>query len=193
VDALLLADPWAARDRALLLFGFAGAFRRTELCDAVWTDLTLKDEGLIVLLRRSKTDPMGRGRYVGIPYGRSIDTCPVRAMHTWRRQMQTTLGDRFHDGLPCFVPIRRAGGMSTDPLGAASVSRILKDRTRDAGIDGNFGGRSLRAGFVSTAADLGIPGEVIAKHTRHATMDNVLRYMRVDDPLRRNAATLVGL
>lgn len=192
-DALLLADPWAARDRALLLFGFAGAFRRTELCDVVWKDLTTRDEGLVVLLRRSKTDPFGRGRSVGIPYGRSAETCAVRAMQTWRRQMTTTLGVRFDESLPCFVPIRGAGGMSTQPIGPASVSRILKDRTAAAGVSGTFGGRSLRAGFVSTAADLGIPVDVIARHTRHATMDNLLRYIRVDDPMRHNAATLVGL
>jgi integrase len=193
VDALLLADPWAARDRALLLLGFAGAFRRTEICDITWQDLTYKDEGVIVLLRRSKTDLAGRGRFVGIPYGRSWNTCAVRAMQAWRRQMETTMGDAFTERLPCFVPIQRAGGMLAQPLGEASISRILKDRTAAAGVEGNFGGRSLRAGFVSTAADLGIPVEVIAKHTRHATMDNVLRYMRVDDPLRRNAASMIGL
>lgn len=193
VDALLLSDPWSARDRAMLLLGFAGAFRRTELCSLTWADLSLRDEGYVVLLRRSKTDPLGQGRYVGIPYGRSLLTCPVRAVETWRRHMHGALADRFVETMPCFVPIRRAGGVSDEPLAPASVTRIMRDRTATAGVQGHFGGRSLRAGFVTTAAELGIPIEVIAKHTRHATLDNVLRYMRVDDPLRRNAASMVGL
>src|SRR4051794_11192615 len=68
------------RDRALLLLGFAGAFRRSELAALEVDDLQLRDEGLVVLVRRSKTDPEGAGREVGIPFGAGEATCPVRAL-----------------------------------------------------------------------------------------------------------------
>lgn len=193
IDSLLQPNPWTLRDRAMILLGFAGAFRRTEICALTWADLTEHDDGLVVLIRRSKTDPLGRGREIGIPYGTSVDTCPVTAVTAWRRRMETTLGERFTPELPCFVAIRRAGGVGTGHLSEASISRVLKERARAAAVPGNFGGRSLRAGFISTAADLNIPIEVIAKHSRHATMDNLLRYIRADDPFRRNAASAIGL
>src|SRR5687768_2810989 len=68
------------RDRALLLVGFAGAFRRSELVSLDWHDIEFQKEGLTITLRRSKTDQEGQGRKVGIPYGRQSSHCPVRAL-----------------------------------------------------------------------------------------------------------------
>ena len=74
------------RDKALLLVGFAGAFRRVDLTRRRWRDMTETSEGLIVHLGTSKTDVDGRGRDVGIPFGRSDLTCPVKALRAWRQR-----------------------------------------------------------------------------------------------------------
>ncbi len=83
------------RDRALLLVGFAGAFRRSELVGLNVDDIAFTDEGLVVTLRRSKTDQEGEGRKVGIPYGSQPDTCPVRALRRWLGSAQLSQGAVF--------------------------------------------------------------------------------------------------
>ena len=70
---------------------------------------------------------------------------------------------------------------------------IVRHRATEAGLAGHWGGRSLRAGFISTAADLDIPLETIARQSRHATLDSLVRYIRTDDPFRRNPVARMGL
>jgi integrase len=186
-------DPFVVRDRAVLLLGFAGAFRRADLTRLTWSNLTDDTDGVIVHLTRSKTDLTGAGRDVGIPYGRSDLTCPVHALNAWRSTMRQHLGDAFTDDTPCFVGIHRAGGITQQALTPASISRIVVTRANAAGIPGHWGGRSLRAGFITTAADLGIPMEKIAEQSGHASMDNLAKYIRVLDPFSTSAASLIGL
>ena len=181
------------RDKALLLLGFAGAFRRSELTGLRWADLQPVDGGLIIHLRCSKTDLAGRGRNIGIPAGKSTLTCPVRALTRWQTRVRRQWGDDFTDGLPCFVTVGRAGRLGSTPLSPDAVTRLVLRRARQAGLTGRWGGRSLRAGFISTAADLDIPLELIAHQSRHATLDSLIRYIRHDDPLRRNPAANLGL
>lgn len=183
------------RDRAMLLVGWAGAFRRGEVTRLVWSDLRVVDEGLIVRLRQSKTDTYHRGVDVGIPLGRSLMTCPVRAVLAWKQRMQEQLGDAFDEGTTtCWPGIGKAGRIDISrPLSPEGLTMAIKRRVRQAGVDGRFGGRSLRAGFISTAADLELPLEMVAAQSRHASLDNLLRYVRADDVFRRNAADRVGL
>ena len=107
------------RDRALLLVGFAGAFRRSELVGLDVGDLEFNREGLIVNIRRSKTDPEGQGRKVGIPYGSTPATCPVRALEAWL----AVLG--ADDG-PLFRGINRHGHLAGGRLTAQSVALVIK-------------------------------------------------------------------
>ncbi len=182
------------RDRTLLLLGFAGAFRRGELTRLVWDDVREVDEGLVVRLRRSKTDLAGRGRDVGIPWGRSLLTCPVRAVLTWRQRMADQLGDAFAGETRCFPRVGKAGRITTEePLTEEGLTMVVKRRMTAAGLDGRWGGRSLRAGFISSAADLDLPLELIGAQSRHASLDSLIRYIRAEDPFRRNAADRVGL
>lgn len=185
-------DPLALRDRALLLLGFAGAFRRIDLVDLLWSDVHEEPGGLVVRLRFSKTDRNGMGRDVGIPYGKSPETCPASAVLAWRGHMQSHLGVECTQRLPVFVTVGRVGRLGTQHMTPESVTRVVVDRARAAGIDGRWGGRSLRAGFISTAAELDLPLEVIARQSRHATLDNLVRYIR-RDLFQRNAAQQVGL
>ena len=192
IDDLLQNEPsHDLRDKAILLLGFAGAFRRKELTSLMWSDLEEAEGGLKVRLRRSKTDPTGRGVIVGIPRGRVGTTCPVRAVTVWKgRAQRHGLADAER---PVFVPITRGGRLGERPMKPESVTRVVESRARLAGLAGNWGGRSLRAGFISTAADLDIPLDLIARQSRHATLDNLVRYIRHEDPFRRNAADWMGL
>jgi integrase len=83
------------RDRALLLLGFAGAFRRSELVGLDVADLEFARAGLIVTLRKSKTDQEGRSRRLGIPFGSSEQTCPVRSLQAWLEAARINEGPVF--------------------------------------------------------------------------------------------------
>lgn len=183
------------RDRAMLLLGWAGAFRRGEVTRLVWSDVRVADDGLVVRLRQSKTDTDHRGVDVGVPLGRSLSTCPVRAVLAWRQRMQDQLGPQFDPTTTtCWPAIGKAGRIDVDhPLSPEGLTMAVKRRTAAAGVQGHFGGRSLRAGFISTAADLELPMELVAVQSRHKSLDNLLRYVRTDDVFRRNAADRVGL
>jgi hypothetical protein len=90
------------RDRALLLVGFAGAFRRSELVALNADDVQITSDGLVITLRRSKTDQEGEGRKVGIPYGSNLETCPVRALRAWQEASTIEAGPLFRK-LPASV------------------------------------------------------------------------------------------
>lgn len=181
------------RDKALLLLGFAGAFRRPDLCELRWSDVAFKERGAVVRLRRSKTDTVGHGVDVGIPNGTSDLTCPVTALRRWRERVELQLGADAVPDLPCFTRVGRAGRIGIDPLSTSSVTSIVRRRMTETGIDGRWGGRSLRRGFISTAADLGVPLEDIARQSRHATLDSLVLYIATEDPLRNNPASRLGI
>jgi len=107
------------RDRALILIGFAGAFRRSELVGLDVEDLEFNENGLVVHLRRSKTDPEGQGRKVGIPYGSTPATCPVRAFEAWVAVLQTNEG-------PLFRAVDRHGRVHNTRLTPQSVALVVK-------------------------------------------------------------------
>ena len=205
------------RDKAMILIGFAGAFRRNEVTGLRWDDVEISKQGVILKLRRSKTDMAGRGCEVGIPRGRSELTCPVTALESWRarcalqfgqgladpKHSDATTEDERHEaaakvatalhGLPVFCQVGGSGRLRPIPLSPEGLTMVVRQRAGQAGIVGRWGGRSLRAGFISTAADLDIPLEAIARQSRHATLDSLVLYIREDDPFRRNPASRVGL
>lgn len=181
------------RDKAIILLGFAGAFRRPDLVGFRWADLTLADSGIVLRLRKSKTDRLGEGIDVGIPSGTSRITDPVAAMITWRDRVERQLGPAYLDQGPCFTTIGRAGRIGTDPLTTSAISVMVRTRMAQAGVEGHWSGRSLRRGFITTAADLGLRLEDIAKGSRHATLDSLIRYIANDDPFRNNPTAQMGL
>jgi len=83
------------RNRAILLLGFAGALRRSELVSLDVADLDFTSDGLVVTLRRSKTDQDGQGRQIGVPYGRRFKTCPVQSLQSWLEAAGITSGPIF--------------------------------------------------------------------------------------------------
>lgn len=174
------------RDRALLLVGFAGAFRRSELVGLDATDIVDNGDGLVVTLRRSKTDQEGEGRPVGIPYGGNPATCPVRALRAW-------LAAASIDDGPLFRPLP-GGRVGAGRLSDRTVARIVKARAGAVGIDPtSVAGHSLRSGLATSAAKAGASERAIMAQTGHKSVAMVRRYIRDGDLFRENAAAQVGL
>ena len=173
------------RDRALLLIGFAGAFRRSELVSIDVEDLNTVPEGFVIHLKRSKTDPYRQGRKVGIPYGTSEKTCPVVALETWLIVASLATG-------PVFRAVDRYGHLRDGRLSGRAVARIVKRCAAKAGLDSSqFSGHSLRAGFATSAAVAGVPERAILKQTGHKSTKMVRRYIRDGQLFRDNP--VVGL
>src|SRR6266851_149795 len=175
------------RDRALLLVGFAGAFRRAELVSLDVTDIEVSAAGLIVTLRRSKTDQEGASRRLGIPFGSSAATCLVRALQAW---LETA---RITDG-PVFRPLDRFQRVQSTRLSAERVALIVKRRAKAVGLDpARYAGHSLRAGLATSAAAAGASERVIMSQTGHRSAYVVRKYIREGSLFRENAASLAGL
>jgi integrase len=175
------------RDRALILLGFAGAFRRSELVGLDREDLAISSEGVTVNLRRSKTDQEGQGRKVGIPYGSRPDTCPVRAILAWLEASRIEAG-------PLFVGLNRHGQLLPGRLSDRAVARVVQRQAEAAGLDSaKYGGHSLRAGLATSAAAAGASERAIIAQTGHRSVTMVRRYIREGSLFRENAAATVGL
>lgn len=175
------------RDRALLLLGFAGAFRRSELVSLDVDDLNMTRDGLIVTLRRSKTDQEGQGQKIGIPYGSNPTTCPVRALQAWLEASGITEG-------PLFRSIDRHGNLQPGRLSDKAVALVVKRRAEAVGLDpSKYSGHSLRAGLATSAAAAGASERAIMNQTRHRSVMMVRRYIRDGSLFRENAAAMVGL
>ena len=175
------------RDRALLLVGFAGAFRRSELVGLDIADLDFNHDGLTVTLRRSKTDQEGEGRKVGLPYGSNPSTCPVRSLQAWIEASAIEAG-------PVFRSVNRHGRLQPDRLSDKAVALVVKRRAEAAGLDpSRYAGHSLRAGLATAAANAGVSERAIMAQTGHRSVQMVRRYIRDGSLFRENAAAKVGL
>lgn len=172
------------RDKALLLIGFAGAFRRSELVALDVADIEHVRQGMIITLRRSKTDQAGAGRKIGIPLGRTR-WCPVAHLTNWLD----------HAGLgegPIFQPINRNKRVSNQRLSGEAVSIIVKKRVEAAGFNaGEYSGHSLRAGLATSAVLAGVSTHCIRRTTGHASDAMLARYVRISELFTENAASAV--
>ncbi len=175
------------RDRVLLLIGFCGAFRRSELVALNRADIEFTRDGLVVTIRQSKTDQDSEGRKIGVPYGSSLVTCPVRSMQDWLEKSGILEG-------PIFRPINRHGKMATFRLSGAAVADVVKRYVGMGGLDtANFAGHSLRSGLATSAAMAGASERSIMNQTGHRSLNMVRRYIRDGSLFRENAAAVVGL
>lgn len=175
------------RDRALLLLGFAGAFRRSELVSLDIEDITFTRDGLKVLLRKSKTDQESQGITKGIAYGSHLETCPVRALQHWIEASEIKTGSLFR-------PINRHGQMQPGRLSDKAVALIVKRQASAAGLDPElYSGHSLRAGLATSAAEAGVNERAIMKQTGHKSTSMVRKYIRMGSLFKENASAMVGL
>jgi integrase len=162
------------RDRALLLIGFAGGFRRAALCALDRADITFVPEGMDVVIRKDKTDQAGQGRELSVPYGMHRDTCPVRALRAWLDAAGITSGPIFRGVAKGGKTVRRG---RLDP---GSVARIVKRAAARAGLPDadDFSGHSLRSGLATEAARSGATDNAIMDQTGHTDVRSVKRYIR---------------
>ena len=173
------------RDRALLVLGFAGALRRSELSALEVGDVEVHTEALVVTV-----EPTGarQGRTVTLPYGSRRETCPVRSWRAW------VAAARLDDG-PAFRRMTKGGrSLRHERLGDRGVAEVIKRRAADAGLDPTlFSGHSLRAGFVTAASRAGVPGVAIARQTGHRSAAALAACVREDRPFTQSPAASVGL
>lgn len=175
------------RDRALLLLGFAGALRRSEIAALDVADLADHAEGLVINLRRSKTDQEGEGRLIGLPHGSHPETCPVLAVRDWLERAGITAG-------PVLRAVDRHGNIADGRLSGEAVARIVKRSVARAGLDpARFAGHSLRAGFATSAAAAGASERAIMDQTGHRSLVVLRGYIREGSLFVGNAAGAVGL
>jgi site-specific recombinase XerD len=183
--AMLAAVPntlAGARDRALLLIGFAGALRRSELVHLTRSDVTIGEEGAIVHLARSKTDQEGAGVDIAIPRG--LELKPVEALEVWLAGLHCK---GINEG-PIFRSIDKAGHIGDRALSAHSVAEIVKRHAAAAGLDPKiFSGHSLRAGFVTSALEHGADLFKVMDVTRHRRVDTLKGYDRRARAFRNHA------
>ena len=167
------------RDRALLALGFAGAFRRSELCALDVADLTETPDGLRVLIRHSETDQEGQGQEVAIPRGYRLR--PVEAVQTWLAAAEISSG-------PVFRAVALGGRVSDDALVDDSASRIVKRYARRVGLDvAAYSGHSLRSGFLTSAAESGASVFKMTEVGRYKSMDTLRGYVRRVDLFKEHA------
>lgn len=169
------------RDRALVLIGFAAALRRSELACLHVRDIERVGGGLLVHVRRSKTDQAGVGRRIAVPMGQT-DLCPVDAYETWIQASGINKG-------PVFRAVSRYGVLSAQAMTAQSIALILKDYAAQAGLGAlRISGHSLRAGLVTSAAQAGIPAHKIQQQTGHKSLAMLSVYIRDARLFEGNAA-----
>ena len=158
------------RDRALLLLGFAGAFRRSELVALNVADIEEMETGLLVTIRRSKTDQEGEG--VTIAIARGDVSCPAKALREWLDAARIETGAVFR-------AINKAGTVAAERLTDRSVANIVKAYAERAGFDAStFSGHSLRSGFLTSAAANGASIFKMMDVSRHKSVDTLRGYVR---------------
>ena len=163
------------RDKALILVGFAGGFRRSELVNIYFQDIDFVPEGVKILIRRSKTDQSGEGSIKAIPYFENQEFCPVIALKDY-------LNKKFSNSNKSKKDVK------IFEISDKSVALIIKKYAEKAGLDSSkYAGHSLRSGFATTAAEFGAEERNIMAMTGHKTTQMVRRYIQEANLFKNNA------
>lgn len=166
------------RDRAILLLGFSGAFRRSELAALNVNDLAFDKRGIVVTVSKSKTDQEGVGRQVAVPFVRSAERCPVTAVREWLRAAEIVDGPVFRTFALPRGRQDRFERIQTIRMDGRDIARVVQRTIALAGVAGDFGGHSLRAGFVTAAAQKKVPEVDIMRVTGHRSTAVLRGYVR---------------
>ncbi len=170
------------RNRALLLVGFAGAFRRSELVGLTADDLKWTDEGVAITVRRSKTDQRGEGKTKAIPYVPGSPVCAATALKAWMTAARIDRG-------PVFRPLDRTGVPKARHMAPQSVALLVKGCARAAGLDPKlYSGHSLRAGHVTEARARGVADSATMATTGHTRVETLDMYDRRENVFQKTSA-----
>ncbi len=182
VDAVEPQTLRGLRDRALLLLGFAGALRRSELVALDVEHLTAREEGLSVLIAQSKTDQEGLGQIVAIPRVTDSPYCPVQAVSDWMAAASITSGAIFRR-------LHRGDVVGASRLTPQSVALVIKELAARVGLEaGRYAGHSLRSGFLTSAAQQRASIFKMADQSRHKSLDVLREYVRNEERFDDHAA-----
>jgi integrase len=173
------------RDKAVLLVGFMGAFRRSEISGLDVEDLAFYPQGMVITIRQSKTDQSGEGQQVGIPYIKDKRMDAILAVKEWMKAGGITEG-------PLFRSILKSGKPSKKRLSDKSINLIVKSRMASIGADPDlYGAHSLRHGFATYAALHGVEERIIMKQTRHRSVEMVRHYINEANLFVNNPISLM--
>ena len=163
------------RDKAIVLIGFSGGFRRSELVDIEYTDIEFVKEGVKIFVKRSKTDQSGEGMTKAIPYFDNINFCPVKALNKWVVESELMDGRIFN-------------------ISDKSVALIIKKYANYAGLDAHrYAGHSLRSGFATSTAESGAEERNIMAMTGHKSTEMVRRYIKEANLFKNNALNKIKI
>ena len=176
-----------SRDKTIVLVGFGGGFRRTELISIDHEDLEFVPEGVKITLKRSKTDQFGEGMVKGLPYFSNELYCPVINLKKWLELSKIKSG-------PIFRRFAKGSVLTNNRLTDQSVVLFIKDYLNLAGIENkNYSGHSLRSGFATVAAESGADERSIMAMTGHKTTQMVRRYIREANIFKNNALNKIKI
>jgi len=175
------------RDKSIILVGFGGGFRRSELISIDHEDLEFVYEGLKITIKRSKTDQLGEGMIKGLPYFTNEIYCPVVNLKKWLEISKIKSG-------PIFTRFSKGLHLTDKRLTDQSVVLLMKEYLNLAGIENkNFAGHSLRSGFATVAAESGADERSIMDMTGHKTTQMVRRYIREANLFKNNALNKIKI
>ncbi len=175
------------RDKSIILIGFGGGFRRTELISIDYEDLEFMKEGLKITVRKSKTDQFGEGMIKGLPYFTEETYCPIINLKKWLEITKIKTG-------PIFRRFSKGLSLTDKRLSDQSVVLLIKEYLQLAGIENkNFAGHSLRSGFATVAAESGADERSIMTMTGHKTTQMVRRYIKEANLFKNNALNKIKL
>ena len=175
IDEIKYSEKKKFRDKALILIGFSGGFRRSELVNIDFDDLEFVNEGVKIFIRRSKTDQSGEGMIKAIPYFENKQFCPVTKLKDWINFSNIKSGKIFE-------------------ISDKSVALIIKNYASLSGLDPNkYGGHSLRSGFATSAAEFGAEERNIMAMTGHKTTQMVRRYIQEANLFKNNALNKIKI
>ena len=187
IDEQKISDIKKFRDKSIMLVGFGGGFRRTELVSINLEDLEFVQEGLKITINRSKTDQLGEGMIKGLPYFTNKIYCPVTNLKKWIEISKIKSG-------PIFRRFSKGLTLTDKRLTDQSVVLLMKEYLNLAGIENkNFAGHSLRSGFATVAADSGADERSIMAMTGHKTTQMVRRYIKEANLFKNNALNKINL
>jgi site-specific recombinase XerD len=169
------------RDRSIILIGFSGGFRRSEIVGLDYDDLEFVKEGLKINIKRSKTDQFGEGSIKGLPFLDNSEYCPVASIQKWIEISKINSG-------PLFRRFSKGSNLTEKRLTDQTVALLIKNYLNLAGIDSrNYSGHSLRSGFATTAAEAGVEERSIMAMTGHKSSEMVRRYIKDANLFKNNA------